>query len=230
MLRVIGEPGGTSVRVEGTASAPDQDILQTIELIAERRGDVIHIESRLPQVSSSFWQILRSGVRALDLTIFVPAGTPVVATDGSGTAEFRGTGSLRVRDGSGDLTAEDVLGEVDITDGSGSIAVRNVIGPLRIRDSSGSILVDGVGEEVTINDGSGDIVVRNAGNVRIASDGSGDIEITDATGWVVVDSDGSGDINVSQVGGDFTVHSGGSGRINHRDVRGTISLPSRRRR
>lgn len=228
LLRVQGEPGATAVSVAGEARASSSRLLAEIDLVAELRGDVIHIESRMPSATSG-WRLFSFGgqTAALDLVITVPAGMAVAATDGSGDAEFRGTGSLRVRDGSGSLLVEDVMGEIDIEDGSGDLTVRNVTGPLRISDGSGSIRLEGVGHDVTLSDGSGEIVIRRVGNVHITSDGSGSIDIEDATGNVRIDRVGSGDINVRRVGGDFTVGRSGSGRIRHENVRGRVELPSR---
>jgi len=227
-LRVQGQPGATTVSVAGEARASNERLLADIQLVAEPRGDVIHIESVMPSVTSR-WHFLSFGNHSavLDLVITVPAGMAVTATDGSGEAEFRGTGALRVRDGSGSLLVEDVMGEVDIHDGSGELTVRNVTGPLRIEDGSGSIRVEGVGRDITLSDGSGEIVIRRVGNVRITSDGSGGIDIEDASGSVRIDSDGSGDINVRNVGGDFSVGRGGSGRIRHENVRGRVEVPRR---
>jgi hypothetical protein len=228
LLRVQGEPGATAVSVTGEARASSERLLSEIGLVAELRGDVIHIESRMPSPTSG-WRLFGFGGHsaALDLVITIPAGMAVAASDGSGEAQFRGTGALRVRDASGSLIVEDIMGEIDIEDGSGDLTVRNVTGPLRIRDGSGSIRLEGVGRDVTLSDGSGEIVIRRVGNVRITSDGSGSIDIEDATGSVRIDSDGSGNINVRRVGGDFTVGRGGSGRIRHENVRGRVEVPSR---
>jgi hypothetical protein len=228
LLRVQGATGATEVTVAGEARAHSESLLREIQLLAEVRGDVIHIETLMPSSTSGF-RLFNLGGQSpvLNLVITVPAGMAVTASDGSGEAEFRGTGALRVRDGSGSLIVQDVMGEIDIEDGSGEITVRNVTGPLRIRDGSGSIRVEGAGRDLTVRDGSGEIVIRRVGNVHVVADGSGSIDIEDATGSVRVDSDGSGDIIVSRVGGDFTVGRGGSGRIRHENVRGRVELSSR---
>lgn len=227
-LRVQGQPGATTVSIAGQARASSERLLAGIQLVAEPRGDVIHVEAVMPSPSSG-WHILNFGNHsaALDLVITIPAGMAVNATDGSGEAEIRGTGALRIRDGSGSLIVEDVMGEVDIEDGSGELTVRNVTGPVTIEDASGSIRLEGVGRDITLSDGSGEIVIRRVGNVRITSDGSGSIDIADATGTVRVDSDGSGDINVRNVGGDFIVERGGSGRVRYDNVRGRVDVPRR---
>ena len=227
-LRVQGQPGATAVSVAGQARASSDRLLSGIQLVAEPRGDVIHIEAVMPSVTSG-WHFLSFGnhTAVLDLVITIPAGMAVSATDGSGDAEISGTGALRVRDGSGSLIVEDVMGEVDIDDGSGELTVRNVTGPLTIEDGSGSIRLEGVGRDVTLSDGSGEIVIRRVGNVRITSDRSGSIDIGDATGTVRVDSDGSGDIDVRNVGGDFIVERGGSGRVRYENVRGRVDVPRR---
>lgn len=224
-LKIQGAPEAAEVSVRGTARASHSDLLSRIQLVAERRGDSVYVEAVMPEQRG----FISFGGRwsALDLEITVPTGTAVNARDGSGSVEIRGTGALRVVDGSGSLIIEDVMGPVDVNDGSGELVIRNVTGPLNVRDGSGSIRIEDVGHEVVLRDGSGEITIRRVGNVRIESDGSGDISITDASGSVHIESPGSGRVSVANIGGDFTVASGRARRVSHANVRGQVNLPSR---
>jgi hypothetical protein len=225
-LRVDGHPDINTLTVNGTARASRRSELRRVRLAAERRGDVIFVQTVLPDARRGF---IGFGGRfaALDLEIVVPAGIPIYARDGSGAAHFRGTGPLRVLDGSGALTIEDVMGEVDVTDGSGAMRIRNVTGPLRVRDGSGSIRIGDVGHQITIHDGSGAIVIRRVGNLHIVSSSSGAVDIAGATGTVRISDPGSGRVSVRDVGGDLVVERGRSSRITHQNVRGRVVLPDR---
>lgn len=110
---------------------------------------------------------------------------------------------------------------LDVEDGSGSIAVRDVSGDIAIDDGSGSIKMTDVGGALSITDGSGSLSVEGAGgDVRIA-DGSGSISVERAGGNVNVD-DGSGSISVVDVAGDLLIPEAGSGSVTIRDVRGRV--------
>jgi hypothetical protein len=169
-LRIQGREGATAVGVKGTACASTEARLQAIRLIAERRGDVVHIEVDTPED----WM---SGAAGMDLTIEVPASIPLDVEDGSGSAEVRGVAALEIDDGSGDLLIENVAGAVTITDGSGDVDIRQ----------AGSVLVK--------DDGSGSLHARGVrGDVIVRDDGSGSIDVSDVGGDFTVDKDGSGGI------------------------------------
>ena len=192
---------GASVSVHGTACASSEERLAGIKLVAERRGDVVHIEAVIPDDWSN-------GARHLDLDIEGPASIALDVDDGSGSAQVRGVGSLQIEDGSGDLEIDGVRGPVTVDDGSGTLSIANVDGQVRIKD------------------GSGEIVVHDVASVLIDEDGSGGVELSHVRGNVVIRDDGSGSISVADVAGDFTVDSDGSGGIDHRDVRGRVKIPS----
>ena len=60
---------------------------------------------------------------------------------------------LNVNDGSGNISIDNMTGNVSINDGSGSIHVNHVGGALDIKDGSGSINIDDVAGNVSIKDG-----------------------------------------------------------------------------
>ena len=137
--------------------------------------------------------------------------------------------ALRVEDGSGDLTIDNVA-SVDLTDGSGDIVIRNVIGDLSVRDGSGDMNIDNVSGNVHISDGSGDIDVNGAGSVEISNDGSGGVDIRNVQHDVHIGNKGSGSIEVSDVGGNFHVGNKGGGSIDWHRVAGRVDVPARFRR
>lgn len=71
--------------------------------------------------------------------------------------------SVRIADGSCDLTIENVAGSVKVDDGSGDINARNARGSFTIKtDGSGGIYATDVrGSVIVQNDGTGSIEVNN---------------------------------------------------------------------
>lgn len=207
-LRVEGRPGLSRVQVRGRACASSEDLLEKLRLETGRSGGVVRVE--VPEFDTG-WNWGRDTYARLDLVLEVPAGMAAEVHDGSGEAILRGLGRLRVEDGSGELTIEDIGGDVAVDDGSGELRIRGVRGDLTIEDGSG---------EITIADVTGSVSIE---------DGSGGVEIAGVGGAVRVD-DGSGSITVEDVKGDFTVTDDGSGSIRHSGVRGRVQIPDRERR
>jgi hypothetical protein len=200
-LVVEGQPGRSSVEVEGTACADDSGDLAEIRLKAERQGSTVVVVAKIPSRS---WG---SSTMKLDMKVLVPAEIAV-----------------EIADGSGEITVHDVAA-LDIDDGSGSIEVTNVRGAVEIVDGSGEITVERAGA-VRITDGSGDIDVTDCQSVWV-NDGSGDIDLRDIRGDVEVDNDGSGDIVARGVGGNLRVSDDGSGDLRYEDVTGTVEVPDK---
>ncbi|HEX2190747.1 MAG TPA: hypothetical protein VHG51_17700 [Longimicrobiaceae bacterium] len=203
-LRVEGRPGLTEVRVRGTARANRERDLEGIRLIAERRGDQVHVEVVMPRETV----LLGSIRRVLDLVVEVPEGIAADVDDSSGEAVIRRVGNLRVEDSSGELEIEDVRGDVRVTDSSGALSIVRVAG------------------DVWVSDGSGELRVHDVrGGVTVDEDGSGEMDIRDVAGDVLVREDGSGGIRVDRVGGNLTVQDDGSGGVRVARVAGTVRLP-----
>lgn len=207
-LRVEGRAGLDQVRVRGHACASSEDLLDQLKLDTGRNGGTVRVE--VPEIDNDDWMRGRNTYALLHLVIEVPQGMAADITDGSGEALLSGLGRLRVDDGSGELTLEDIAGDVEIDDGSGDITAHGIHG------------------DITVDDGSGGIELRDVtGSVEI-DDGSGSMDIAEVGGSVRVD-DGSGDIHVTNVEGDFTVIDDGSGSIRHSGVHGRVQIPDRGR-
>jgi hypothetical protein len=207
-LRVEGRAGLDQVRVRGRACASSEDLLDQLKLETSRNGGTVRVE--VPEIDNDDWMHGRNTYALLHLVIEVPEGMAADITDGSGEATLSGLGQLRVDDGSGELTIQDIAGSVEIDDGSGGIVAHGIHG------------------DITVEDGSGNIDLRDiTGSVEI-DDGSGGMDVAEVGGSVRVE-DGSGDIHVANVQGDFTVVDDGSGSIRHSGVHGRVRIPEKDR-
>ncbi|MBA3579134.1 MAG: hypothetical protein H0W42_04025 [Gemmatimonadaceae bacterium] len=207
-LKIEGKAGLDRVVIRGRACASSAQMLEDIELRAERRGSEIVVESMQREQG---WVFNDNDYARLDLVIEVPMRIAAEIADGSGSVELMNLGAVDLTDGSGEIIGHDLHGDVNIRDGSGSITLTDLGGALKIHDGSGSIEVRGVAGRIDITDGSGAVNVRGARNsVRI--------------------SDGSGSIGVTDVAGDLTIDRDGSGEVEYANVRGRVEIPRRRGR
>lgn len=248
-LTVKGHPELREIRTRGRACATDRELLEQIDLVAERRGNALWIEAKVPAddgtpprrtLRSLGW---RNSGAFLDLEMDVPETLALDITGGSGALIIRSVGPLRlqhgtgaidikgvagdlaVRDGSGAIEIEDIQGSVTLQDGSGSISIAAVGGRAEIRDQSGHLQVRNIRGDLEVTDGSGDISATDVDGRAILTDGSGDMDISRVGDDLTIRSDTSGDISVEHIEGNFTVQSNGSGSVRHRDVFGQVSVP-----
>jgi len=206
-LHINGRRGAGEVRATGTACASSREVLSDTKLTMSRSGSELRVEAETPDNNGFFGSSAK-----LDFDVTVPDNI-----------------ALRVEDGSGELTIDNVAG-VDLTDGSGDIVIRNVIGDLSVHDGSGDMTIANVSGNVRVTDGSGDIDVNGAGSVEIANDGSGSADIRNVKHDVHIGNKGSGSVEVSDVGGDFRVGNKGGGSIDWKRVAGHVDVPERFRR
>ncbi len=203
-LRIEGRPGLREVRIRGVARANDRKYLDAIRLVADRSGSEVRVAVEIPETRVTFGRVQR----VLDLVIEVPEGIAMDVDDSGGETEIRRVGGLRVEDSSGELTIEDVRGDLHVTDSSGGVSIAEVAGGVRVSDSSGELSIRGVRRDVVVDE-----------------DSSGEIDIRDVRGDVLVREDGSGGIRVDGIGGNLTVRDDGSGGVRVGRVAGTVRLP-----
>jgi DUF4097 and DUF4098 domain-containing protein YvlB len=208
-LKIVGRPGINTVRITGRACASSTALLNEIKLSARRSGADVVVEAN-DRKDEGGWNFRHNEYARLDVVMEVPARIAAEIDDGSGSMDLSNLGSVLIEDGSGEIVADNLNGDVEIDDGSGSIRLIDVVGGVRIQDGSGEITLRNIGGAINIDDGSGEINVRGARNsVRIA--------------------DSSGSIDVVDVGGDFIVTSDSSGGIDYDNVKGRVDIPRRRR-
>jgi DUF4097 and DUF4098 domain-containing protein YvlB len=225
-MKVVGRSNATRIEARGVACARKQEMLDAAQISVRREGNVVIIETSLPQYEDS-WPLKNNDYAYIDLGVALPSSLPVEATDSSGDAEFEDLKSLELQDSSGDLKLVRIAGALGVTDSSGDLAIEDA-GSVKLRDSSGDIEINDVTSTVDVlMDSSGDMrITKVNGNVMVEQDSSGNIRIEDVKGSVVVQSDSSGDIYAGRVGGDFAVNADGSGSITHEAISGKITLPS----
>ena len=228
-LKVVGRSDAVRIEARGFACASRQELLDATTLNVRREGNVVTIETSMPQddEKSSFGLNDRSRI---ELGIALPTNIAVEAADSSGDATFEDLASLQFQDSSGDIEVSRIAGLVDMTDSSGDLEIEGA-GSVRLRDSSGDIEVEDVRGDVEVtSDSSGDIhIERIDGGARVVQDSSGGIRVEDVKGSIVIEQDSSGDIYAARVGGDFTVNGDSSGSIEHESVRGAVNMPDRKR-
>jgi len=223
-LNVNGRANATRIEAHGTACATKQALLDQVQLSVRREGDVVYVETQMPQDQGLSWG--KNDNANIDLNIALPNLIAVDAVDSSGDATFEDLKSLTLQDSSGDLDLTRIAGGVDVGDSSGDLEIHGA-GSVRVRDSSGDVGIQDVKGDVTVvADSSGDLEVRQVdGSVKIEQDSSGGIRVEDVRGSVTVDSDSSGDIYAGRVRGDFTVKEDSSGSIGHESIGGKITVP-----
>ena len=220
-LDIVGKSGMSSVEAHGTACAAKESQLDGIQLIAERRGDTLWIESVFEE------GLMNSGNRGLSFTVELPDSLPLDVKDGSGSLKITDVSSLQLVDGSGEATIRGVHGDLTVDDGSGGLHVSEIHGSARIEDGSGSLSVRTVHGPVDIEDGSGSLDIDDVTGDLTVRDGSGGVSIRHVVGAVRV-RDGSGGIDVDDVEGDLTIAEAGSGGVDVHNVSGRIDVPKKR--
>lgn len=225
-LKIVGRATAVRIEARGVACAAKQELLDGTQLSVRREGNVVYVETELPQNESNF-SFGRDDYAYLDLGLALPAGIPLEGIDSSGDAVIEDVASLKFQDSSGDLRVSRIAGLADVLDSSGDLHIEDA-GSVRVKDSSGDLIIDEIrGDAIVELDSSGDMrITRVAGLVKVEQDSSGDIHIEDVKGSVTVETDSSGGINVSRVGGDFTVGADGSGSIDYSSISGRVQLPS----
>lgn len=156
-LSVVATPDARRLATRGKACANSAELLAEIKLNVRREGDVVYVETKLPDERPGSWLDTDS---TLDVDIALPGNIPVEITDSSGDIIVRKVAGLRMRDSSGDIEISDVRGSVRIDqDSSGDIRLSRIAGDAKIGvDSSGDIVAHDIGGGFTVGaDGSGSI-------------------------------------------------------------------------
>jgi hypothetical protein len=206
-LEIRGLANTTRLEARGGACASSQALLDAIRLNVRREGDVIFVETDLPQYDLGNITMGNGDNAYLNLGVALPNNIAVEGLDSSGDATIFDVASLEFQDSSGDFTARSIAGAVSLQDSSGDLLVEDV-GSARVVDSSGDIRIRGV-----------------KGDAIVVSDSSGDIRLSKVDGNAVVEVDSSGSIEAEDIGGSFTVGADGSGEISYVRVAGGVTVP-----
>ena len=166
---------------------------------------------------------------SIDYDITVPAQTRLSSQTGSGDQTITGLQlPVTAKTGSGNVTAENMGGEVHLSSGSGDIKVNSVKGALVANTGSGNIRANDLGGEVFVNTGSGDVEVHQsaAGDVKVET-GSGNIRLFGIKGGLRA-SAGSGDIHAEgEATHDWRLGAGSGNITLHLPAQASFNLDAR---
>ena len=185
-LKVTGVPDNDRIVVTAVITVPDADPDEAAKVMEERM--VLSLE--------------RQGGRA-ELKSYFESGRSWFGDSPSIRLEVRVPArmALDVEDGSGSIEIRDVSGDLELDDSSGSITLADVGGRIRLKDGSGSVDISGAGGDVDIVDGSGSIRLRRVTGSATIEDGSGSIDVAEVSGDVTIPDSGSGSVDVREVQG-----------------------------
>lgn len=150
-------------------------------------------------------------IRQRDISLRRPAPVDVTLTLPAGLRPL-----LTANLGKGDLSLQEVSGDVRVTTGKGDVAVKGGNGELRVQTGKGDIALNHREGLLLANTGKGDVTVAGGvGPARIQT-GFGDVTLND---WLVRDNGeegcriqiGAGDCRVRHVGGSRLVIQTGRG-------------------
>ncbi len=134
----------------------------------------------------------------IDITI--PKNTEVMANNSSGDLKVKNLDgkSISLRASSGDVDAENLVGDLEITASSGDLTVDGLKGNLSGRTSSGSQEFRNVAGNISTVASSGDIEIEKSNGKIDAVASSGRISLKDTEGFATIKTS-SGDIDGKNV-------------------------------
>lgn len=128
--------------------------------------------------------------------------------------------ALEVETASGDVSVEDMQGEVDATAASGDVEINNICGAVTVHVASGDIDVAGITASAKLVSASGDVNGRGIAADCLVNTASGDIDLSNIGGNLELRSV-TGDASIDGVGS--VEYSGMSGSVRFVDVRGSVA-------
>ena len=201
-LKVYGREGLKEIEVKAEivvkGGSVKSVIKKYIKLSLKKRGRSAVLVSQVDWNGAS--SLFKSAV--INLTVTVPKNMDLIVDDGSGSLEIKDiTGDLKVDDASGSMEIEDITGNLEVEDGSGSMKIEKISGDVDIDDGSGKLEARDIQGYISIKDGSGTIYVRDIGGNVTVRDGSGSININGVEKNVNILRSGSGGLNIKNVKG-----------------------------
>lgn len=224
-LKITGKEGLSNIEVRAeiivkgmSTQKTEKFIHDKLVLSLEKRGQKAYLVSKF----KSYVSLFSIGTKAINLTVFVPKTIELKVDDGSGEISIDNIiGNINIDDGSGEITIMDVQGDLNADDGSGDLTFQDIKGNIEIEDGSGDITIENTEGNIFIDDNSGDIRLEEIKGEVTIEDGSGSIRVQDALGDVII-SDGSGSIRVDNVEKDVVIKRAGSGGVTISNVKGQV--------
>jgi len=204
-----GDAGGTTVTVEPTDASNAED-RKAAELTRVEYANG-HLLVKAPKLRS--W-LPRSSGGSTDVTVQLPAGSSVhgaaaladFACDGPlaecriktglGHVQVGRAGTLNVKTGIGDISADRVTGHADITAGSGEVRVRELDSSAVIKNSNGDTWIGRAGGDLRVSAANGKIAIDASEASVVAKSANGDVRLGEAVRNSVVLETSLGDLEV----------------------------------
>jgi DUF4097 and DUF4098 domain-containing protein YvlB len=189
------------VLIEIEKRGPSKAAVESLQVIAEQKGNIIELEVKRPKTETFSGMGFRQAAYAR-LVVSVPRTTNIRARSGDGSIKIeRVTGRIELRTGDGSIRASEVAGVLNFDTGDGSVVVERAEGQLAVDTGDGSVNVSGSLGGVKLHTGDGSVVYR-------AHPGS---SMTDQ--WDITTGDGSVTLYLPEdLGADLDAHTG-DGRI-----------------
>jgi len=139
----------------------DKEAISKIQVIAERNGDRIQLETRHPESGGVFVGIGRFTSPSAKLIVNVPRKINLVLRTGDGSIVVeRVTGRIELRTADGSIRVVETSGELLAESGDGSIQFDEVAGRIEARTNDGSVRITGLPRVLRARSGDGAIVLR----------------------------------------------------------------------
>jgi DUF4097 and DUF4098 domain-containing protein YvlB len=161
------------VSVEVEKRGRDKAAAEAIEVLADQKGDVVHVEARKKDLADGkSYQIGWNGVsRSAKLVVSVPTGSDLVVRTGDGSIRVdHVNGKLELRSADGSVTGRDLSGDVVAHTEDGAIRLEGVDGKCDVASDDGSITVQGRLDGLRVSTEDGSVVVRAAAGSKISRD------------------------------------------------------------
>ena len=161
------------ISVEIEKRGRDKAAAEAIEVLADQKGDVVHVEARKKDLAGGkSYEMGWNGVsRSAKLVVSVPSGSDLVVRTGDGSIRVdHVNGKLELRSADGSVTGRDLSGDVVAHTEDGAIRLEGIDGKCDVASDDGSITVQGRLEALRVSTEDGSVVVRAAAGSKISRD------------------------------------------------------------
>lgn len=160
-----------SVEVNIEKRAATKELVESIEIDSEQKGDEIRVEAKPPKSGTWETNVLRGPGMSAKLVAYVPVRSRVsVETADGSVAVERLNGSLDLRTLDGAVRGVDLAGSLRVSTGDGSVRLESVSGAVDVKTLDGSIAVSGRPNALKLLSSDGSVVVRISEGLSMVAD------------------------------------------------------------
>ena len=149
-------------------------------------------------------------------------GSFSVETKGGNVTIDQIAGNVKIESGGGSIRGEKIDGDANIRTGGGSVTIKTTTGQAEVSSGGGSLRLEKVGKGLTMSTGGGSV---NVGEVAGGADihtGGGSISVGKVMQTLKL-ATGGGSVDVKGASGDISVRTGG-GSVTMENITGTLAL------